>query len=111
MKTIVCSAILLLAAAAPLQAKPPAADPVAITILDRMAENIGALHACSFHLDAVHDALDADAGTIVKRHNAHGVSLVGPDKMAATVVLSLRPLSRARSAWTCRSVTRFPTTA
>jgi len=81
MKTILLTGALLLGAVAPLHAQPQSTDPVAITILDRMADNIGALHACSFHLDAAHDVFDADAGTLVKRHDAHDVSLVGPDKM------------------------------
>lgn len=81
MRSITLSGILLLGAVAPLHAKTPATDPVAITILDRMADNIGALHACSFHLEATQDVFDADAGTLVKRHDAHDVSMVGPDKM------------------------------
>jgi hypothetical protein len=81
MRTIILSAVLLLGVVAPLHAQTSATDPVAITILDRMALNIGALHACSFHLEAAHDVFDADAGTLVKRHDAHDVSMVGPDKM------------------------------
>ena len=81
MRTIILFGVLLLGGPALAHAQTPAADPVAITILDRMAGNIGALHSCSFRLEGVHDALDAGAGTIVKRHNTHEVSLVGPDKM------------------------------
>jgi len=81
MRTIILSAVLLLGAMAPLHAQQPTTDPVALTILDRMADNIGALHACSFHLEAAHDVFDADAGTLVKRCDAHDISMVGPDKM------------------------------
>ena len=81
MRTITLSGILLLGVSALAHAQTPATDPVAITILDRMADNIGALHACSFHLEGVQDAFDDKAGTIVKRHNNHEVSIVGPDKM------------------------------
>jgi hypothetical protein len=81
MKTIIISGVLLLCAVASVDAQPPATDPVAITILDRMADIIGGLHACSFHLEAAHDVFDADAGTLVKRHDSHDVTMVGPDKM------------------------------
>ncbi len=81
MTTILLSAVLLLGTLPLAFAQAPTNDLAAITILDRMAHNIGAMHACSFRLDAEQDALDTDAGTIVTRHNSHQVSLAGPDKM------------------------------
>jgi len=46
-----------------------------------MADNIGALHSCTFRLEASYDEWDAEAGMLVKIHNSHEVFLVGPDKM------------------------------
>jgi hypothetical protein len=46
-----------------------------------MADNIGALHSCTFRLEASHDEWNADAGMLVKLNNSHEVFLVGPDKM------------------------------
>lgn len=86
MKTILLSAALLLGAAASADAQKPAADPVAITILNRMADNLGALHSCSFHLEASHDEYDANIGTVVKRHDSYQVYLVGPDKMLVNAI-------------------------
>ena len=83
MRTILLSAALVLAAAAPAPAPPQsnADDPRALTVLNRMADNIGALHSCTFRLDVSYDEWDAEAGMLVKLHNSHEVFLVGPDKM------------------------------
>ena len=81
MKTILLSAALLLGAAASSDAQKQAADPVAITILNRMADNLGALHSCSFRLEASHDVVDPNIGVMIKRHDSYQVYLVGPDKM------------------------------
>jgi hypothetical protein len=81
MNVILLSAVLLSAAT---PAAPPAKhanDPLAIMILDRMADMIGSLHSCSFRLEVDQDAFDDDAGTMLKHHNAHDVWMVGPDKM------------------------------
>lgn len=81
MRTTFLSLALLLTGAVSAHAQNSANDPTAIAILNRMADNIGALHSVSFRLEASHDVYDADAGTLVKRHDYHEVSLVGPDKM------------------------------
>jgi hypothetical protein len=81
MPTLILAAVLFLGAAAPAPAPPHADDPKALTVLDRMADNIGALHSCSFHLDVSYDQWDAEAGMLVKLNNSHEVCLVGPDKM------------------------------
>jgi len=72
---------MILGAAAPALAQSNTDDPRALTVLTRMADNIGALHSCSFRLEASHDEWDAEAGMLVKLNNAHEVFLVGPDKM------------------------------
>src|SRR4030095_15299466 len=77
---LLCAA-LSLGAAAPALSQSATDDPKALTVLNRMADNIGALHACTFRLDASYDEWDAEAGMLVKRHNSHEVFLVGPDKM------------------------------
>ena len=81
MKTIFLSAALILGAAAPAFPQSSTDDPKALTVLNRMADNIGALHSCSFRLDVSHDEWDADADMQVKLNNSHEVALVGPDKM------------------------------
>jgi hypothetical protein len=81
MRAIILSAALILASAAPAPDQPNPDDPKALTVLNRMADNIGALHSCSFKLDVAYDQWDADAGMLVKLHNSHDVLLVGPDKM------------------------------
>jgi len=81
MKTILLSGFLLLGVSTTTHAQATARDSVAVMILDRMADNIGAMHSCSFHLETAQDVLDSNLGTIVKRHRSHEVSLVGPDKM------------------------------
>src|SRR4029453_9728404 len=81
MRTILLSGALILGAAAPALSQSNTDDPKALTVLTRMADNIGALHSCSFRLDVSHDEWDAEAGMLVKLHNSHEVFLVGPDKM------------------------------
>jgi len=81
MRTLLLSVALILGAAAPALSQSSPDDPRALTVLNRMADNIGALHSCTFRLDVAHDELDADAGMLVKLHNSHEVFLVGPDKM------------------------------
>ena len=81
MRTLLFSAALILGVAAPALAQSNADDPKALTVLNRMADNIGALHSCTFRLDVSYDEWDADAGMLVKLHNSHEVFLVGPDKM------------------------------
>src|SRR6185436_16865333 len=82
MRTILLSAALILGATAPVHAQSnPTDDPRALTVLNRMADNIGALHSCSFRLGVSYDTWDAEAETLVKLHNTHEVFLVGPDKM------------------------------
>ena len=81
MRTIVLSAVLILGAAAPARPQTKTDDPKALTVLTRMADNIGALHSCSFQLDVSHDEWDAETGMMVKLHNSHEVFLTGPDKM------------------------------
>ena len=48
MRAIILSAALILASAAPAPDQPNPDDPKALTVLNRMADNIGALHSCSF---------------------------------------------------------------
>src|SRR5262245_42002049 len=81
MRTILLSVALLLGAAAPALPQSNTDDPKALTVLERMADNIGALHSCSFRLEVSHDEWEAEAGMLVKLHNSHEVFLVGPDKM------------------------------
>src|SRR5262252_8188721 len=81
MRTVLLSAALILGAAAPALSQSNTDDPKALTVLTRMADNIGALHSCTFRLDVSYDEWDADAGMLVKLHNSHEVFLVGPDKM------------------------------
>jgi len=78
---ILLCAALVLGAPAPALSQSDTDDPKALTVLTRMADNIGALHSCSFRLDVSYDEWDAEAGTLVKLHNSHEVFLVGPDKM------------------------------
>src|SRR5262245_4169099 len=80
MQTLILS-VLVLAAAAPAKPQPDADDARALIVINRMADNIGALHSCTFHLDGSYDEWDAEAGMLVKLHNSHEVYLVGPDKM------------------------------
>jgi len=54
-------------------------DTTAIQILDRMADIIGDLDACSYKLSTSYDVIDVDLGTI-KHFNYHRVYMVGPDK-------------------------------
>src|SRR5262245_53077175 len=84
MKTIILSAALLLVLAVPVHAQTDNDDGRAITILNRMADNIGSLHSCSFRLESSHDAYDVEAGMLVKLHNSYEVFLVGPDKMVVS---------------------------
>lgn len=86
MRTFLLPAVLLLGAVVPAHAQKPAADPVAVTILNRMADNLGALHSCSFRLEASHDAYDPAIGVTVKRHDAYEVFLVGPDKLLVNAI-------------------------
>jgi hypothetical protein len=79
MRTILFAAMMLLGSAP--AAPPPAHDPVAVAILDRMADNIGSLHSCTVRLQTARDEWDADAGVTVTRHDRHEVMLAGPDKM------------------------------
>src|SRR5262252_9113277 len=81
MRTLLFSAALILGVAAPALAQSNADDPKALTVLNRMADNIGALHSCTFRLDVSYDEWDADAGMLVKLPNSSEVFLVGPDKM------------------------------
>jgi hypothetical protein len=81
MRTIVLSALLIVGAVAPSHAQAKSDDPRAVMILNRMADNIGALRACSFHLEASHDAFDPDVDALVKLQSAHEVMMVGPNKL------------------------------
>src|SRR5262245_26722014 len=81
MRTGLLSLVLALCAAAPAHSQSNTNDPKALTVLNRMADNIGALHSCSFRLDVALDEMDAESGMLVKLHNSHEVFLVGPDKM------------------------------
>ena len=85
MRTLLLVAALFLGAV-PAHAQKPAADPVAITILNRMADNLGALHSCSFRLESSHDEYDANIGATVKRHDSYEVFLVGPDKLLVNAI-------------------------
>ena len=80
MRPIILSAALILAAV-PALSQSKTDDPKALTVLTRMADNIGALHSCSFKVDVSHDEWDAEDGMMEKLHNSHEVFLVGPDKM------------------------------
>jgi hypothetical protein len=86
MKTIILSTALLLGAVASVDAQKQAPDPVAITILNRMADNLGALHSCSFRLEASHDEYDSNVGLVIKRHDSYQVYLVGPDKLLVNAI-------------------------
>lgn len=81
MKALFLSAALLLGAATPASSQSKTDDPKALTVINRMADNIGALHSCTFRLDVSHDEWNGDAGMLVKLNNSHEVFLVGPDKM------------------------------
>ena len=81
MRTILLSGALLLGAVTPSLAQSPGIDPIAVTILNRMADNIGALHSCSFRLQASHDEYDPNLGALVRDHDSHEVFIVGPDKL------------------------------
>src|SRR5262252_8396671 len=81
MKTLLLSATLLLCAATPALSQPGPDDPKALIVINRMADNLGALHACTFKLQVSHDEWNADAGMLVKLNDTHEVYLVGPDKM------------------------------
>ena len=63
--------------------QPPssAMDSTALVILDHMAQNIGELHACSFHLITSQDALDHKLDLTVKQLGEHDVYMTGPDRM------------------------------
>src|SRR5262245_26518907 len=81
MRTILLSVALFLGGAAPALSQSNTDDPKALTVLTRMADNIGSLHSCRFRLEVSLDEWDAEAGMLVKHHNSHEVFLVGPDKM------------------------------
>lgn len=81
MKAIFLAVVLMLGVAVPALSQSSGDDPKALTVLNRMADNIGALHSCSFRLDVSHDEWNADADMLVKLSNSHEVFLVGPDKM------------------------------
>jgi len=81
MRTILLSVALILAGAAPALSQSNTDDPRALTVLTRMADNLGSLHSCKFRLEASLDEWDAEADMLVKHHNSHEVFLVGPDKM------------------------------
>jgi len=81
MSKSLCFAVLLLLASQSARAQARSQSPAAITLLNRMADIIGEFHACSFHLKVAQDVLDDTLGTLVKRHSAQQVYMVGPDKM------------------------------
>jgi len=81
MKTILLSGLLLFGVCSTAHAQAAAHDSVAVMILDRMADTIGEMHSCTYHLETAQDVQDADLGGTVKRHRSHDVSMVGPDKM------------------------------
>src|SRR5499426_3559014 len=81
MKILILSAALILGAATPASSQSHTDDPKALTVINRMADNIGALHSCTFRLEVSRDDWTDDAGMLVKRHDSHEVFLVGPDKM------------------------------
>src|SRR5262245_8214803 len=81
MRTILLSVALILGAVASAFSQSNTDDPKALTVLIWMADNIGALHSCTFRLEVAYDEWDAEVGMLVKLHNAHEVFLVGPDKM------------------------------
>lgn len=56
-------------------------DTTALMVLDHMAENIGALHACSFHLTTMEDAVDPNTHMVTKQLDEHDVHLSGADRM------------------------------
>jgi hypothetical protein len=86
MRTIVLSVALIVSTAAPVHSQSTTDDPKALTLLTRMADNIGALHSCSFRLETSHDEWDSESGALVKLHNSHEVFLVGPDKMLVNTI-------------------------
>lgn len=55
-------------------------DTTAIQILDRMADMIGDLGACSYNLSTSYDVIDVELGTI-KHFDNHRIYMAGPDKM------------------------------
>jgi len=85
MRTCLLSLVLLLGVASPAlsqsSSQSSSDDPKALTVINRMADNIGALHSCTFKLEISHDEWNADAGMLVKLNDTHEVYLVGPDKM------------------------------
>jgi hypothetical protein len=86
MRTIILTLALILGAVAPARSQSNTSsssndDPKALTVLNRMADNIGALRSCTFRLDVAYDEWSADADMLVKIHKSHEVFLVGPDKM------------------------------
>jgi hypothetical protein len=81
MKTLLLSAALILGVTTPAFSQSRTDDPKALTVISRMADNIGALRSCTFRLRVSHDEWHHDAGMLVKLNNAHEVFLVGPDKM------------------------------
>src|SRR5262245_33350826 len=81
MRTILLSVALFLGGAAPALSQSNTDDPKALTVLTRMADNIGSLHSCRFRLEVSHEEWDAEAGMLVKLNDSHEVFLVGPDKM------------------------------
>src|SRR5215510_15855650 len=81
MKTLILSAALILVATTPAFPQSNTDDPKALTVINRMADNIGALHSCTFRLNVSRDEWNADAGMLVKLSDSHEVFLVGPDKM------------------------------
>ena len=81
MRTILTCSVLMLGMVSVAAAQTASVEPAALTILNHMADNIGALHSCRFHLDAAHDVYDAEISAMVKRHDSYDVYLVGPNKM------------------------------
>ena len=79
MNTLFLSAALLLGAATAASSPSSTDDHRALTVINRMADNIGALHSCAFRLNVSRDEWNPDAGMLV--HDSHEVCLVGPDKM------------------------------
>src|SRR5262245_66299079 len=59
MRNLMLCMALVLSAPAPAHSQSDADDPKALTVLTRMADNIGALHSCTFRLDASYDEWDA----------------------------------------------------
>jgi hypothetical protein len=81
MKTTLLTTLLLFGMCTIAHAQTATRDSVAVLILDRMANTIGELSSCSFHLETEQDVQDNDLNGLVKRHRSHDVSMVGPDKM------------------------------